>query len=221
VQALVRSRVPAVALVAGIVVFAIVAVPQLKVNADQLFFFKDDDPVRMAFERTEELFGGATPLVGEFVFDPATPEQSLEAARSASQELEQLDGVREVFSIAELADQLPPDQLQAVLGGQQTFPLGDMVSDDGLRFLLLPSDFTTEDLERWLAFAEQRDEIRVLTGLPVVWDEIARLVLDAQTTSLIVAFVLVAAMLAIAYRRWWDTLVSLVPITLPWASPSR
>ena len=53
-----------------------------------------------------------------------------------------------------------------------------MASDGGLRFLLLPSDFTTADLNGWLAFAEERDEVRVLTRLPVVWDETARLVLD-------------------------------------------
>lgn len=214
VKALVRTRGPAGVLTVAIVVFAAVGLPRLEVNADQLFFFEDDDPVRQAFERTEELFGGATPLVGEFVFDPAAPEESLDAARATSDELEQLDGVRKVFSVAELADQLPPDQLDAVLSGQQPLALGDMASDDGLRFLLLPSDFTTSDLNSWLEFAERRDEIRVLTGLPVVWDEIARLVLDAQQTSLIVAYLLVAALLAFAYRRWWETLVSLVPITL-------
>jgi predicted RND superfamily exporter protein len=213
-KALVRTRVPAVVLTTGIVAFAAVGVPRLEVNPDQLFFFADDDPVRQAFDRTEELFGGATPLIGEFVFDPAAPEASLSAARTASNELERLDGVREVFSIADLSDQLPPAQLDAVLSGEQPFALGEMVSADGLRFLLLPSDFTTDELHSWLAFAEQRDEIRVLTGLPVVWDEIARLVLSAQMTSLIVAYVLVAVLLAFAYRRWWETLVSLVPITL-------
>jgi predicted RND superfamily exporter protein len=213
-KALVRTRVPAVVLTAGIVVFAAIGVPRLEVNTDQLFFFADDDPVRVAFDKTEELFGGATPLVGEFAFDPAAPEASLAAARTTSDEMERLAGVREVFSLADLADQMPPEQLQAVLTGQQPLALGKMASDDGLRFLLLPSNFTTSDLDGWLAFAEQRDEIRALTGLPVVWNEIARLVLNAQFISLIVAYVLVAALLAFAYRRVWETVVSLVPITL-------
>ncbi len=213
-KALVRTRVPAVVLTAGLVVFAVIGLPRLEVNADQLFFFSDDDPVRLAFDKTEDLFGGATPLVGEFAYDPAAPEQSLATARTTSEELERLDGVREVFSLADLTDQFPPEQLEAVLAGRQSVALGKMASDDGLRFILLPSDFTTSDLDSWLAFAEQRDEIRALTGLPVVWNEIARLVLSAQFTSLIVAYVLVAALLAFAYRRWWETLVSLVPITL-------
>lgn len=213
VKAMVRTPIPAGVLTVGIIVFAVIGVPRLEVNADQLFFFDDDDPVRQGFERTEELFGGATPLIGEFVFDPAAPEESLDAARVASDDLEQLDGVREVFSVAELTDQLPPERLDAVLGGEP-LALGRMASDDGLRFMVLPSDVTAGNLQDWLSFAEQRDEIRVLTGLPAVWDEIARLVLNAQRTSLIVAYLLVAALLAAAYRRVWETLVSLVPITL-------
>ena len=214
IKAAVRTRVPAVVITAGLLAFAVVSIPRLEVNPDQLFFFKDDDPVRLAFEKTEELFGGATPLAGEFVFDPANPEESIVAITAVSADLEALDGVRRVFSVADVAVALPPDQLAAVLAGQVDLPVGDMVSDDGLRFLLLPADFTTENLERWLAFADERDEIRVLTGMPVVWDEIARLVLRAQATSLIVAYVLVAAMLAVAYRRLRETLISLVPITL-------
>ena len=213
-KSLVRTRVPAAVLTGAIVVFAVFTVPQLEVNPDQLFFFKDDDPVRLAFERTEELFGGATPLAGEFAFDPSEPDASLAAARQTATELAQLDGVRRVFSAADIVAALPPDQASGVLAGQVALPVGDMVSDDGLRFILFPADFETGDLESWLDFAEQRDEIVVLTGMPVVWNEIARLVLNAQATSLVVAYVLVALMLALAYRRLRETLVALVPITL-------
>jgi predicted RND superfamily exporter protein len=214
IKAAVRTRVPAIVITAGIVVVAVFSLPRLEVNPDQLFFFKDDDPVRLAFERTEELFGGATPLAGEFVFDPANPEASIGAVAVVSAELEELDGVRRVFSVADVAGALPPDQLAAVMAGEVSLPVGEMVSEDGLRFLLLPADFSTDDLEAWLAFADEHEEIRTLTGMPVVWDEIARLVLRAQATSLIVAYVLVAVMLAVAYRRLRETIISLVPITL-------
>jgi predicted RND superfamily exporter protein len=80
--------------------------------------------------------------------------------------------------------------------------------------MLLPSDFTTNDLRGWLDYAEETPEIRVLTGMPVVWDEIARLVLRAQVVSLAVAFIMVTIMLAVAYRRLRETLVSLVPVSL-------
>lgn len=211
---LVKTRIPALVLSVGLLGFAAVSIPRLEVNPDQLFFFKDNDPVRLAFEKTEELFGGATPLIGEFAFDPADGPSALATATAVSSELEALPGVRNVFSIADLAAAVPPQQLQAVLAGAVELPLGDMVSEDGLRFMLLPSDFTTEDLQAWLDFAEARDEVSVLTGMPVVWDEIARLVLQAQVISLIVAFVLVAVMLTLAYRRLRQTLVALGPVAL-------
>jgi len=211
---LVATRTPAAVLTGGILVFALFAVPQLEVNPDQLFFFKDDDPVRVAFQRTENLFGGATPLAGEFVFDPGAPAESVVSITAVSRELEQLEGVRVVFSVVDVASSLSPEQLSAVLSGAAALPVGDMVSDDGLRFMLLPQDFTTDDLRTWLDFAEERDEIRVLTGMPVVWDEIARLVLQAQATSLVVAFALVALMLMLAYRNLRETIIALVPISL-------
>ena len=210
----VRTRVPAVVISLAILAFGVWGIPQLAVNPDQLFFFKDDDPVRLAFEKTEDLFGGATPLIGEFRFDPAQPESSIEAAQRATVELEALPGVRTVFSVASLAESLTPDQLRDVASGAIELPLGKMTSGDGLRFLLLPSDFETEDLESWIAYSDTSDTVVVLTGMPVVWDEIARLVLSAQATSLIVAYVLVIIMLMVAYRSVRETLVSLVPITL-------
>jgi hypothetical protein len=211
---LVATRTPALVLVVGILGFALVSIPQLEVNPDQLFFFKNDDPVRLAFEKTEDLFGGATPLAGEFVFDPNAPEESLVAITAVSSELESLDGVRVVFSVVDVAPSLGPEQLAGVLSGSTALPVGDMVSQDGLRFMLLPQDFTTDDLRAWLAFAEEHDEIRVLTGMPVVWDEIARLVLQAQATSLVVAFALVALLLMLAYRSLRETVTALVPISL-------
>jgi len=208
---LVTTKTPAIVLSVGLLAFAAISIPRLEVNPDQLFFFKDDDPVRLAFEKTEELFGGATPLIGEFAYDPADGPGALATASALSEELEALPGVRNVFSLADLTPGLPPAQL---LSGNLDLPLGKMVSEDGLRFMLLPSDFTTEDLQGWLDFVDARDEVTVLSGMPVVWDEIARLVLRAQVVSLIVAFILVAVMLGLAYRKLRQTLVALAPIAL-------
>ena len=114
-KALVRVRTPALIVSAILVVFALIGLPQLDVNPDQLFFFKDGDPVRLAFEKTEEIFGGATPLMGEFAFDPTAGPQQLARLEAVSADLEALPGIREVFSVADLAASLPPEQLQALL----------------------------------------------------------------------------------------------------------
>ena len=210
----ISSRVPALVLVAVILAFAGVFLPRLDVNPDQLFFFKSDDPVREAFQTTEDLFGGATPMFGEFVFDPSSGPEGLAEIAAVGDRLEALPGVKTVFSVAGLAGALPPEQMQAVMAGEADLPFGEMVSDDGLRFVLFPSGFETADLRAWLDFAESEPAIRVFTGMPVVWDEIARLVVRSQIVSLIAAFVLVAIMLAFAYRRARETVISLIPIAL-------
>ena len=217
-KAAVRTRIPAIAIVGFILVFGVWAIPQLAVNPDQLFFFKDDDPVRLAFDKTEELFGGATPLIGEFVFDQQNPQQSLADARKATDDLEALGGVRTVFSVASLAGSIGPEQVESIMSGRTELSMGKMVSEDGLRFILLPSEFSTDDLQRWSEFAESSDTVATLTGMPIVWDEIARLVLNAQVVSLVVAYILVTAMLMVAYREVKATLVALVPITLTLAT---
>ena len=214
IKQLVRSRVPAIVLAGGLIAFAAVFIPRLDVDSDQLFFYKDDDPVRLAFERTEELFGGATPLMGEFAYDAAAGPGQLADIAAVSDELETLPGIRRVISVATLAGTLPPEQAAGVLNGEVETPLGGLVSDDGLRFMLLPDGFSTDDLRGWLDYAESSDTVTALTGMPVVWDEIARLVLNAQVTSLAVAFTLVAIMLFLSYRRLRQTFVSLVPIAL-------
>lgn len=214
VKALVRTKRPAIALTIGLVAFAALTIPSLDVNSDQLFFFKDDDPVRLAFAKTEAAFGGATPLIGEFAYDPSTGTEQLVAIRAASDDLRALHGVREVFSLADLEERLPPAQFAAILAGDVELPLGKMVSEDGLRFVMFPEDFSTEDLASWKSYADSSDEVTALTGMPIVWDEIARLVLRSQVVSLAVAFALVTVMLGLAYRRVRQTFASLVPIVL-------
>ncbi|MDH5615400.1 MAG: MMPL family transporter [Acidimicrobiia bacterium] len=211
---MVLRRWTAPAIVGVLVVFAAISIPQLTVDSDPLFMFTKDHEVRAAFDKTEELFGGATPLTGEFVFDQGDLAGSIERVNAASDGLEALPGVRTVFSAADLAGSLPPEALAGIFSGAQESPIGKIATDDGLRFLLLPAEFDTADLRGWLDYADQNDEIRVLTGLPVLWDEIARLVLRAQIWSVVSALLLVALMLGITYRKLRPTVVALVPIVL-------
>ena len=59
----------------------------------------------------------------------------------------------------------------------------------------MPSDFTTDDLRGWLDFVDDREEVTIITGLPVLWDEMARLIVRAQVWSVVTALVLVAFLL--------------------------
>ena len=214
VKTLARPRWVAAVLSIGLIAFAAVFVPRLHVDSDQLFFIKQDHPLRQSFNLTAEVFGGATPLIGEFAYDPTAGPGQLSSLAALEREYEQLPGIRTVFSAADLVDKVPAEQLGAVLNGSASLPLGTMASSDGLRFIVFPGPFTTEELRSWLTFADTHPEIRVLTGMPVLWDEIARLVLRAQIGSLIAAFVLVFLMLLISYRKLRQTLVALAPLVL-------
>jgi len=213
IQTLVKTRVPALVLGASLLLFAVFFIPQIEVDSDQLFFFKEDNEVRLAFNAIEEAFGGATPLVGEFAWDAADGVAGLDAVAATSAEIESLPGVRKVFSVADLRA-LPEPQLQAFLNEETALPLGDMVSADGLRFAMFPGEFDSDDLRGWVDYADAHSEVRVLTGMPVLWDETARLVLQAQVVSVIAAFALVAIMLGLSYRRVGQTLIALIPIAL-------
>jgi predicted RND superfamily exporter protein len=217
-KALARPRWAAVALSVGLIAFSAVFIPRLRVDSDQLFFIKDDHPLRQSFNLTAEVFGGATPLVGEFTYDPNGDPAQLARLTALERQFEGLPGIRTVFSVADLAGSVPSDQLGAILDGTASLPLGKMASSDGLRFIVFPGPFTTNDLRTWLTFAVTHPEIRTLTGMPVLWDEIARLVLRAQVGSLIAAYVLVALMLFVAYRRVRQTLVALAPLVLTTAT---
>jgi uncharacterized protein len=214
IKAIAKPRWIAAVLSIGLIAFAAVFIPRLQVDSDQLFFIKDDHPLRQSFDRTAEVFGGATPLIGEFVYDPAAGADQLTALASVERGLEQLPGIRTVFSAADLVGKVPAEQLDAVLDGSASLPLGTMASSDGLRFIVFPGPFSTDQLREWLTFADDNPEIRTLTGMPVLWDEIARLVLRAQIGSLVAAYVVVFLMLFFAYRKLRETLVALAPLVL-------
>ncbi|MDH3397777.1 MAG: MMPL family transporter [Acidimicrobiia bacterium] len=214
VKELAKRRWVAAVLAGVLIAFSGVFIPQLQVDGDQLIYFKKDDPVRLGFEKTAELFGGATPLIGEYAYDRADGLAGLAPVAELSREFEQLPGIRTIFSLADLQGVVPDDQLLGALSGETPLPLGQMASEDGLRFMLLPGAFETVDLQGWLDYADDKKEIRILTGMPVIWDEVARLVLRAQFISLAVAYGLVTLMLALAYRKWRQTVVSLVPLLL-------
>jgi hypothetical protein len=216
-KALARRRWIAAALAVGLIAFSAVFIPKLHVESDPLFMFKADDPIRTDFAKMEKALGGATPLMGEFAWDPDGGQAELDAVLAASAELEALPGVRRVFSAANLVGllrQRAPEKAEALLKGELVTPLGSMVSEDGLRFVLFPEELGADELGTWLAFAEDEQRVRLITGMPVLWDAMARMVLRAQVSSLATAFILVVIMLGVAYRRVRETLVSLVPLVL-------
>lgn len=203
------------ALVLPLVLFAAVFGPRLTVTADPLFFFPEDHPVRDGFTRVAEAFGGATPLFGEFAFDPGVPpEPQLAAIRAASRDLEALPGVRRVISLADVLPQVPESRREALLGGDRELPFGPMASDAGLRFVFLPGPYGPDDVAAWRRAASDEPLVRILTGTPILFSSLSRDIARAQALSLALAFALVALLLWFTYRRSGRALLALAPITL-------
>ena len=214
-EALATRRRAAVAVALPLMAFAAFFLPRIEVVADPLFFFKEGHPVQASYERVAEAFGGATPLFGEFALDRSEPlGPQLEALREASAELEALPGIRDVVSAADLAGQLPPGQRDALLAGELTPPVGPMVTDDGMRFVVFPDRVDAEAIQAWRDAVAEMPEVTAFTGTPLLFDALARVVVRAQGTSLALAFVLVAILLLVTYRRWSTTLVALLPLAV-------
>ncbi|HJN91406.1 MAG TPA: MMPL family transporter, partial [Dehalococcoidia bacterium] len=208
-----RHRVVAALVAVALLAFAGGTLPGLAVDPDQLFFFKDDHPARASFEEMTEVFGGATPLFGELVLDPNRPlADQVDELRAVTAELAELDGIKSVFSILDAAEVMSPAQRAQAFADGGSSPLGKMLTDTGVRFVVFPGAFTTDQLQGWLDWTDGQPKVSSLTGMPILFDEMSRLVLRAQISSLGMAYVLVFFMLLIAYRRLGSTLIAMIPL---------
>jgi predicted RND superfamily exporter protein len=146
---------------------------------------------------------------------------------ATERELEQLPGVKSVLSIFDLAS-----GISEMMTGQPGYPENPMViqgvvsqlgedgrkawiSDDGFRMLIRTQDLATHEIAELEAFVrENSDVVRIITGMPVLFDEMNNLVVESQVRSLGLAIILVFLMLLIALRKFGAALIGLLPIVL-------
>jgi len=223
-----RTRViVAFAIVIGISAFAI---PRLEVVSNQLMFFKEDSEVVQTFDRVEKHFGGALPLAGEIAAprglftlrDHCFAEDVLQAER----DLERLPGIHSVVSLFDIVGSLSEE-----MTGQHGYPESPAVvdnilrhiddedletwfSDDGLRMMIKIDDLDSVDIGLLDSFVAEHPEITVITGMPVLFDEMNRLVVQSQVRSLGLALVLIFIMLLVTIRKLRAALVALIPIII-------
>jgi predicted RND superfamily exporter protein len=141
--------------------------------------------------------------------------------------LEQLPGIRSAFSAFDLIAGLsgmvtgqpgyPEDPLllQKMLSQMGTGELDSFVAADGFKMVVRTEDLGSEDIERLDEFvAAHGDMIRIITGMPVLFNEMNRLVVRSQVQSLGLALALIFIMLWITLRRVTAALAGLLPIAL-------
>ncbi len=226
-----RQRLLVSLIFAAVLVVSVVYIPKLQVESDQLTFFKESSEIRQTFDRIENTFGSAIPLTGEIASaqgqaalkDTAFANKVLETER----ELESLPGIKSAFSVfdviaginnAATGDNAYPSNpaftgmILSRISGQE---MGSWASDDGFKMIIKTEGLDSEDIENLDRFvAEHSDTIRIITGMPVLFTEMNKLVIRSQFQSLGLALVLIFLMLWITMRRITAALAGLLPIAL-------
>ncbi len=223
-----RTRViVAFAIVIGISAFSI---PRLEVVSNQLMFFKEDSEIVQTFDRVEKHFGGALPLAGEIAAprglltlrDHCYAEDVLDDER----DLERLPGIHSVVSLFDIVGSLSeemtdqhgypesPAVVDNILRHIDDEDLETWFSDDGLKMMIKIDDLDSVDIGLLDSFVAEHPEITVITGMPVLFDEMNRLVVQSQVRSLGLALVLIFIMLLVTIRKLRAALVALIPIVI-------
>jgi len=84
--------------------------------------------------------------------------------------------------------------------------------------LVKTEDFTNEDIDGLENFVRGNDTIRIINGMPVLFNEMNDLIVSSQIRSLGLALVVVFFMLWITLRRLSAAIVGMVPIAITIAS---
>ena len=226
-----RQRILISVIFAAIVIVAAVYTPGIHVVSDQLMFFKENSEIRQTYDRVEEQFGGAIPLTGEIIstrgqedlFDHEFALKVLETER----ELENVPGIKGAFSIFDLlqginriaigVDAYPdnPAFTQMMLSQISSSNQRTWISADGFRIIVRTEGLTSDDIDNLEQFVvEHNDVIRIVTGMPVLFDEMNQLVVKSQIQSLALALVLIFIMLWVTLRRITAALAGLLPIAI-------
>ncbi len=225
-----KHRAPVAVVFLGIVALSAFYIPKLEVVSNQLMFFKEGSEIRDTFDRVEDYFGGALPLTAEIVaergINTLRDYNFAEEILDIERELERLPGVQSATSLFDMVvgvyETIPgqkdypenPRFIQRFLMQMDDEDLETWVSDDGLRMVIRTDDLESLDMDRVVDFVLAHPDIRVVTGMPVLFDEMNKLVVESQTRSLGLALALIFIMLLITIRRFGAALVTLVPIVI-------
>jgi predicted RND superfamily exporter protein len=226
-----RQRVLVPLIFVAVFIVSVAFIPRLEVESNQLTYFKESSEIRQTFTRIEKNFGGAIPLTGELaspsgpitLFDAAFAQKALATER----EIEALPGIRSVFSVFDIVVGINematgvaayPDSpaftrmlLSQINSEEQT----GWVSADGFKMVIKTEELNSVDIAKLEDYvAAHHDMVRIITGMPVLFNEMNSLVLKSQVQSLLLALGLIFIMLWLTLRRITAALAGLLPIVL-------
>ena len=226
-----RRRVLVPVIFAAIFVVSAAYIPRLQVESNTLTYFKESSEIRQTFARIEKSFGSAIPLTGEIasaqgpaaLLDATFANKVLETER----ELEGLPGIKSAFSVFDLlvginnmatgenAYPSNPTFTRMMLSQISSQEMGSWASEDGFKMIVKTEGLNSDDIENLEKFvAGHSDTVRTITGMPLLFNEMNKLVIRSQIQSLGLALVLIFIMLWVALRRITAALAGLLPIAL-------
>lgn len=229
---LAASRRKALILVGFTTIIAVSAfyIPGLEVVSNQVMFFKEDSPIRQTFDKVEKYFGGALPLTAEIVSNRGTDTlrdyKFAEGILGIERELERLPGIDSAISLFDIVantskmmtgqNDYPenPRLIQRIITQIDDEDLETWVSDDGLRIMIRTENLESLDMDKLEDFVTAHPDIRVITGMPVLFDEMNKLVVESQIRSLGLALALIFIMLLFSMRKLKAALVAMLPIVI-------
>ncbi len=225
-----RHRTPIVVGFLAVVAVSAIYIPRLEVVSNQLMFFKEDSAIRNTFDKVEEHFGGALLLTAEIISDRGIDTfrdcNFADEILDTERELERIPGVKSAVSLFDMIV-----GINKMATGQKDYPesprfiqrillridgenLKTWVSDDGLRMMIRTEDLSSVDMNRLQDFVDQHPDVRLITGMPVLFEEMNRLVVRSQIQSLGLALALIFVMLLVTIRRFGAALIALMPIAI-------
>jgi predicted RND superfamily exporter protein len=225
-----RQRVLVPLVFAAVLAVSIVFIPRLQVESNQLTYFKESSEIRQTFARVEKNFGGAIPLTGEIaspqgqaaLFDAVFARDVLATER----ELEKLPGVRSVFSVFDLVvginrmatgvDAYPdnPAFARMMLARITSEEKATWASSDGFKMMIKTEELDSTDIDKLEEFVAGHEAVRIITGMPVLFNELNGLVVRSQMQSLLLALGLIFIMLWLTLRRITAALTGLLPVVI-------
>ncbi|MCD6299606.1 MAG: RND family transporter [Dehalococcoidales bacterium] len=225
-----RHKVPIILVFVAIFVISAGYIPRLDVVSNQLMFFREDSEIRQTFDKVEEHFGGALPLTAEIVadrgIDTLRDYNFAEDILDTERELERLPGIKSAYSIFDMVGSISklmtgesdypenPRFVQRIVAQIDDDDLETWVSNDGFRMVIRTENLESVDMEKLENFVAGHPDIRLITGMPVLFDEMNRLVAQSQIRSLGLALVLVFIMLWVTLRRFRAAVIGLIPIII-------
>ena len=214
----------------AIIAISVFYISSLEVVSNQVMFFREDSQIRQTFDKVEKYFGGALPLTAEIVadrgIDTLRDYSFAEDILDMERELERLPGIERAFSLFDRVaniskmmtaqDDYPesPRFIRRIITQIDDEDLEPWVSDDGLRMMIRTDDLESLDIDKLDDFVAEHPEIRVVTGMPVLFDEMNKLVVESQIRSLGLALVLIFVTLLVTIRKIKAALIAMLPIVI-------